>query len=143
MNHGEASGSRGLNRAKRKASKGYTGIVIRHGMVLLKNYLSINDQVMIVNKCLQLGLGEGGFYQPGYRDGGSLHLKMMCFGKNWDCETGQYGEPQPIDGSIPPQIPPEISHLVGKAIKDSQSLVDAKGEDALPPKLLFKKQVSD
>lgn len=34
-----------LNRDKRKETKGYTGIVIRPGMVLLKNYLSINDQV--------------------------------------------------------------------------------------------------
>ncbi|KFK38773.1 hypothetical protein AALP_AA3G158600 [Arabis alpina] len=126
-----------INREKRKASKGYTGIVIRPGMVLLKNYLSINDQVMIVNKCRQLGLGEGGFYQPGYRDGAILHLKMMCLGKNWDPETSQYGETRPVDGSIPPKIPVEFSQFVEKAVKESQSLVattskNMKAEDEIP-----------
>ncbi|ESQ48573.1 hypothetical protein EUTSA_v10020706mg [Eutrema salsugineum] len=126
-----------VNRVKRNATKGYTGSVIRPGMVLLKNYLSINDQVMIVNKCRQLGLGKGGFYQPGYRDGALLHLKMMCFGKNWDPETSQYGETRPVDGSVPPKIPVEFNQFVEKAIEESQSLVSSnskktKGEDGIP-----------
>ncbi|KAG7577198.1 Alpha-ketoglutarate-dependent dioxygenase AlkB-like [Arabidopsis thaliana x Arabidopsis arenosa] len=126
-----------LSREKRKAAKGYTGSVIRPGMVLLKNYLSINDQVMIVNKCLQLGLGEGGFYQPGYRDEAKLHLKMMCLGKNWDPETCRYGEIRPIDGSTPPKIPAEFNQFVEKAVKESQSLAasnskETKGVDGIP-----------
>ncbi|CAD5323020.1 unnamed protein product [Arabidopsis thaliana] len=126
-----------LNREKKKAAKGFSGIVIRPGMVLLKNYLSINNQVMIVNKCRQLGLGEGGFYQPGFQDGGLLHLKMMCLGKNWDCQTRRYGEIRPIDGSVPPRIPVEFSQLVEKAIKESKSLVatnsnETKGGDEIP-----------
>ncbi|CAH2053747.1 unnamed protein product, partial [Thlaspi arvense] len=126
-----------LNRDKRKSNKGYNGIVIRPGMVLLKNYLSINDQVMIVKKCRQLGLGEGGFYQPGYRDGASLYLKMMCLGKNWDPETSRYGETRPVDGSTPPKIPVEFNQFVEKAIKESQSLVatnskKTKREDEIP-----------
>ncbi|KAG7581901.1 Alpha-ketoglutarate-dependent dioxygenase AlkB-like [Arabidopsis suecica] len=125
------------NREKRKAAKGYTGSVIRPGMVLLKNYLSINDQVMIVNKCRQLGLGEGGFYQPGYRDEAKLHLKMMCLGKNWDPETCRYGEIRPIDGSTPPKIPAEFNQFVEKAVKESQSLAasnskETKGVDGIP-----------
>ncbi|CAL9220783.1 unnamed protein product [Arabidopsis halleri] len=127
-----------INRLKKKAAKGYTGIVIRPGMVLLKNYLSLNDQVMIVNKCRQLGLGEGGFYQPGYRDEAKLHLKMMCLGKNWDPETSRYGEIRPIDGSTPPKIPAEFNQFVEKAVKESQSLAassnskETKGEDGIP-----------
>ncbi|XP_023642803.1 uncharacterized protein LOC17893270 isoform X2 [Capsella rubella] len=126
-----------MNREKRKAAKGYTGIVIRPGMVLLKNYLSIDDQVMIVNKCRQLGLGEGGFYQPGYRDEAKMHLKMMCLGKNWDPETSRYGEVRPIDGSNPPKIPAEFYQFVEKAIKESQSLAasnsnEKRGEVIIP-----------
>ncbi|CAH2053750.1 unnamed protein product, partial [Thlaspi arvense] len=126
-----------LKREKRKASKGYTGIAIRPGMVLLKNYLSINDQVMIVNKCRNLGLGEGGFYQPGFQNGRSLHLKMMCLGKNWDCETHQYGETRPFDGSMPPKIPVEFNQFVENAIEESQSLLatnskKTKGRDGIP-----------
>ncbi|KAG2272034.1 hypothetical protein Bca4012_085195 [Brassica carinata] len=126
-----------LNREKRRATKGYTGNVIRPGMVLLKNYLSINDQVVIVKKCRELGLGEGGFYQPGYGDGASLRLKMMCLGKNWDPQTSRYGDTRPHDGSIPPKIPLEFNQFVQKAIKDSQSVVatsskKTKGEDEIP-----------
>ncbi|XP_010501672.1 PREDICTED: uncharacterized protein LOC104778965 [Camelina sativa] len=116
-----------LNKEKRKSTKGHT--VIRPGMVLLKNYLSINDQVMIVNKCRQLGLGEGGFYQPGYRDEAILRLKMMCLGKNWDPETSRYGEVRPDDGSRPPKIPVEFNQFVEKAIKESQSLTASKSNE--------------
>ncbi|XP_010487202.1 PREDICTED: uncharacterized protein LOC104765221 [Camelina sativa] len=118
-----------LNKEKRKSTKGHTGIVIRPGMVLLKNYLSINDQVMIVNKCRQLGLGEGGFYQPGYRDEAILRLKMMCLGKNWDPETSRYGEVRPVDGSRPPKIPVEFNQFIEKAIKESQSLTASKSNE--------------
>ncbi|KAL9291357.1 putative DNA oxidative demethylase [Arabidopsis thaliana] len=126
-----------LSREKKKAAKGYSGTVIRPGMVLLKNYLSINDQVMIVNKCRRLGLGEGGFYQPGYRDEAKLHLKMMCLGKNWDPETSRYGETRPFDGSTAPRIPAEFNQFVEKAVKESQSLAasnskQTKGGDEIP-----------
>lgn len=124
-----------LNKEKRRATKGYASIVIRPGMVLLKNFLSINDQVMIVNKCRELGLGEGGFYQPGYGDGALLHLKMMCLGRNWDPQTSRYGDTRPHDGSVPPKIPFEFNQFVQKAIQDSQSLVatsSKKGEDEIP-----------
>lgn len=73
--------------------------------------------------CRDLGLGPGGFYQPGYRDGAKLHLKMMCLGKNWDPETSQYGDLRSIDGAKPPIIPLEFNQLVKKAIKDSHSII--------------------
>lgn len=71
-------------------------------------------------------MGSGGFYQPGYRDGAKLHLKMMCLGKNWDPETGNYGDLRPIDRAVPPGIPREFFQLVEKVIKDSHSLVQLK-----------------
>lgn len=77
----------------------------------------------IVKLCRDLGLGSGGFYRPGYRDGAKLNLMMMCLGKNWDPETGQYGDRRPVDGAIPPKIPDEFFQLVENAIKESQSLI--------------------
>ena len=92
-------------------------------MVLLKSYISFSDQVKIVKKCRDLGLGPGGFYQPGYRDGAKLRLKMMCLGKNWDPETGNYGDHRPVDEAKPPTIPAEFYELVKKSIEDSHSLI--------------------
>ncbi|KAE8686704.1 2-oxoglutarate-dependent dioxygenase family protein, putative isoform 2 [Hibiscus syriacus] len=129
------------NREKRneikRSTEGQIGNVLRPGMVLLKKYLSIPDQVKIVRACRSLGLGSGGFYQPGYRDGAKLHLKMMCLGKNWDPETGNYGDRQTIDSVVPAGIPREFYQLVEKAIKDSHSLIQQKtkaslAEDILP-----------
>ncbi|KAG6727517.1 hypothetical protein I3842_02G130900 [Carya illinoinensis] len=115
------------NRDRRNEIKhsmeGQNGTVLRSGMVLLKRHISSSDQVKIVKICRDLGLGPGGFYQPGYRDGAKLHLKMMCLGKNWDPETRLYEDHRPFDGSKPPRIPPEFSKLVEKAINDSHSVI--------------------
>ncbi|OMO66040.1 Oxoglutarate/iron-dependent dioxygenase [Corchorus olitorius] len=129
------------NREKRneikRSMEGESGIVLRSGMVLLKNYLSISDQVKIAKTCRELGLASGGFYQPGYRDGAKLNLQMMCLGKNWDPESGNYGDLRPIDCAAPPGIPRQFYLLVEKAIKDSHALIQQKVrvsrvEDILP-----------
>ncbi|XP_031272511.1 uncharacterized protein LOC116130987 isoform X2 [Pistacia vera] len=100
-----------------------SGNVLRPGMVLLKNYLSISDQVKILKECRNLGLGPGGFYQPGYRDGAKLNLKMMCLGKNWDPEKSAYEDIRSVDGAKPPMIPGYFDQLVRKAIQDSHALI--------------------
>lgn len=88
--------------------------------------------------CRDLGLGPGGFYQPGYRDGAKLNLKMMCLGKNWDPETSKYGDHRPHDRAKPPSIPVDFLQLVEDSIKDSHSLIRKNSkvgncEDILPP----------
>ncbi|XP_010542383.1 PREDICTED: alpha-ketoglutarate-dependent dioxygenase abh1-like [Tarenaya hassleriana] len=123
--------------AVKKSTVGHNGVVLRSGMVLLKNFLSMDDQVVILKTCRQLGLDEGGFYQPGYRDGANLRLKMMCLGKNWDPETCQYGDTRPVDGAKPPKIPLQFNRFVERAIKESQTLIArnskrANGEDGIP-----------
>lgn len=82
-------------------------------------------------------MGSGGFYQPGYRDGGELHLKMMCLGKNWDPETSKYDDYRPIDGAKPPFIPNEFNQLVKRALQDSHAVIrkeikSSRVEDILP-----------
>ncbi|KDP40664.1 hypothetical protein JCGZ_24663 [Jatropha curcas] len=113
-----------MNRKKRNESicalEGQEQI-LKPGMVLLKGFLSTDDQVKIVKRCADLGLGPGGFYEPGYRDGAKLHLKMMCLGKNWDPDKSMYGERRPIDDSKPPDIPPEFHRLVEKVLKHSHA----------------------
>ncbi|KAI3771032.1 hypothetical protein L6452_02184 [Arctium lappa] len=104
-------------------------LILRSGMVLLKNYLSLGKQVEIVKKCEELGVGPGGFYQPGYQDGPKLRLQMMCLGRNWDPQT-KYDEYYRSDGSEAPPIPDELIRLVKNALQHSQSLINS--EDELP-----------
>ncbi|KAL2462480.1 uncharacterized protein Fot_53717 [Forsythia ovata] len=129
------------NREKRNEMKrrteGENIKVLRSGMVLLKGYLPLMDQVKLVKMCRDLGLGSGGFYQPGYRDGAQLRLKMMCLGKNWDPETSAYSEERPTDGAKPPTIPAWFQQLVKGALKDSHAYLESitkvrNVEDILP-----------
>ncbi|PKI43802.1 hypothetical protein CRG98_035813 [Punica granatum] len=111
-------------------------VVLRPGMVLIKNFLPFADQVKILKLCRRLGLGPGGFYQPGYRDGAKLHLKMMCLGKNWDPETSKYGEERPIDGAKPPEIPSEFLDFVKKAIEDCHAFLREKTKEGFPEQVI-------
>jgi len=113
----------GRRTAIKHSMEGQNGIVLRSGMIHLKGYISLRDQVMIVKSCRDVGLGPGGFYQPGYRDGGKLQLWMTCLGKNWDPEARKYGDNQPFDGAKPPIIPDKFYQLVVKAITDSHSII--------------------
>jgi hypothetical protein len=94
-------------------------------------------QVEIVKNCRDLGLGPGGFYQPGFQGGGKLHLQMMCLGLNWDPQTRKYEDRRHFDGCEPPHIPHEFSLLVKRAILDAHALVKkecrvSNVEDILP-----------
>ncbi|XP_017441136.1 uncharacterized protein LOC108346577 [Vigna angularis] len=113
------------------------GWVLGPGMVLLKNFISHDGQVEIVRVCRELGLGPGGFYQPGYANGAKLRLKMMCLGMDWDPQTYKYGTKRVFDGSTPPSIPDQFSELVARSIKKAQSLAKMEygvlhAEDILP-----------
>ncbi|KAL1816939.1 alpha-ketoglutarate-dependent dioxygenase abh1 [Daucus carota subsp. sativus] len=96
--------------------------ILQPGMVLLTNYISLPEQVNIISRCRELGLGPGGFHQPGYQDGAKLRLQTMCLGKRWDPET-KYEEH--ALGNVPKTlgIPDEFVLLVKKALTDAQLLI--------------------
>ncbi|KAF5179011.1 2-oxoglutarate-dependent dioxygenase family protein [Thalictrum thalictroides] len=98
-------------------------VILRPGMVLLRNFITHADQINIVKKCRELGVGHGGFYQPGYSDGAKLSLQMMCLGKSWDPQTKSYEESRCIDGAKPPTIPDTFKKLVGEAIHASHAII--------------------
>ncbi|KAF9684829.1 hypothetical protein SADUNF_Sadunf04G0159300 [Salix dunnii] len=111
--------------------------VLRPGMVLLKSYISLSDQIELVKTCREIGLSPGGFYRPGYKNGAKLRLQMMCLGLNWDPETRKYEDQHPTDGCKPPYIPHEFNQLVETAIQDAHALLGkdltlSNVEDMLP-----------
>ncbi|KAL6894334.1 hypothetical protein ACP4OV_008432 [Aristida adscensionis] len=116
-----------LNREKRREMQMSKDVAslrhLRPGMVLLKRFLKPDDQAKIVKLCQRLGVGPGGFYKPGYRDGAKLSLQMMCLGKNWDPDSRSYGDFRPFDNAQPPNIPEEFKKFVQDAIQASQELL--------------------
>ncbi|KAL7100262.1 hypothetical protein ACP275_09G136600 [Erythranthe tilingii] len=124
------------NEMKRRTEGDNNIQIPRPGMILLKYYLSVTDQVKLIKACRDLGRGCGGFYQPGYNDGAKLQLKMMCLGKNWDPETSMYGDKRPIDEAKPPPIPVELQHLVKEAIRDCHSHLESHSKVKNPRDIL-------
>ncbi|XP_077214751.1 2-oxoglutarate-dependent dioxygenase family protein [Tasmannia lanceolata] len=92
-------------------------------MILLKNCISHSGQVKIIKRCRELGLGSGGFYQPGYSTGAKLRLQMMCLGRNWDPERLYKDTFREIEGVEAPSIPDEFKHLVKGAIQTSHAFL--------------------
>ena len=95
-------------------------------------------QVYVVNKCRELGVGPGGFYRPGYKDGAKLRLHMMCLGLDWDPQTRKYQQQRRIDRSKPPHIPHRFYQLVDRAMKVSHARIErdygiCSAEEILPP----------
>ncbi|WVZ75617.1 hypothetical protein U9M48_023654 [Paspalum notatum var. saurae] len=96
---------------------------LRPGMVLLKGFIHPKDQIEIGRKCRQLGVGPGGFYRPGYKNGAKLKLWMMCLGKNWDPSSNSYRNIRPFDGAQVPTIPEEFNKLVKEIIHTSNEFL--------------------
>ncbi|WVZ75796.1 LOW QUALITY PROTEIN: hypothetical protein U9M48_023827, partial [Paspalum notatum var. saurae] len=72
---------------------------LRSRMVLLKGFVTPEDQIEMVRMCQQLGSGPGGFYRPSYKNGAKLNLWMI---KNWDPTARSYGPTRPLDGAQAP-----------------------------------------
>ncbi|KAL4560352.1 hypothetical protein LXL04_032502 [Taraxacum kok-saghyz] len=109
--------------------------ILRPGMVIMKDYIASDDQVKIVKTCRELGIGDGGFYQPRYHNGAKLHLKMMCLGRNWDPQSRQYVDTRPIDNSKPPKIPDYFLDMVKRAILDSNLHIQKNKGKTIPSML--------
>eukprot|EP00210_Caulerpa_lentillifera_P000562 g543.t1 len=93
------------------------------GIVLLKDWLSFEDQIRIVETVRNLGIGEGGFYTPGYGTEAKLKLKMMCLGLNWNPDNRIYESSRSnFDGAKAPPVPEFIKELVQQCMNDATRL---------------------
>jgi DNA alkylation damage repair protein AlkB len=58
--------------------------------VWLRNWLTIDQQLALVERCRALMDGPGGGYVPTVRGGGKMHVRMMCLGRHWNPLTYSY-----------------------------------------------------
>nr|XP_043622747.1 alpha-ketoglutarate-dependent dioxygenase AlkB-like [Erigeron canadensis] len=117
----------GNKSTKKKNDAESTYKILGSGMILLKNYLSISDQVEIVNICQEVGIGPGGFYQPVFLSGAKMKLQMMCLGRNWDPQTSSYTRYR-SDGVQAPSLPDTLVSLVETSLQESCALTKSKDE---------------
>jgi DNA alkylation damage repair protein AlkB len=73
----------GLPRAREAVS-------IAPGAVWLKNWLSLDEQVALVERCRSIMDGPAGGYVPTVRGGGKMRVRMTCLGRHWNPLTYRY-----------------------------------------------------
>ncbi|KAK3244407.1 hypothetical protein CYMTET_45977 [Cymbomonas tetramitiformis] len=102
-------------------------------VVLLRGWLTLDQQIEFVANIRELGMGNGGFYTPSYGDGARLSLQMMCLGKHWDPRSGKYEEVRTqYDGAAPPPMPLLFLQTAQAALGAAREADQQAGKGSMP-----------
>jgi DNA alkylation damage repair protein AlkB len=86
----------------------------------LRNWLPLDTQAHIVNRCRALLDGPGGGYVPTVRGGGKMHVQMMCLGRHWNPLTYTYESTRADHDNLPVRpIPNDWVTLASTAAHDA------------------------
>jgi DNA alkylation damage repair protein AlkB len=77
------------------------------GAVWLRDWLSLDLQKKLVERCRSLLDGPGGGYTPTVRGGGKMHVQMMCLGRHWNPQTYTYEATRADHDGLPAGPVPE------------------------------------
>ena len=82
------------------------------GAVHLRHHLSLEEQVHLATRCLELGEASVGFYTPIVRGRYPMSVQMLCLGRHWNATTYRY-EPvrSDVDGQPVPDLPADFAAL--------------------------------
>jgi alkylated DNA repair protein (DNA oxidative demethylase) len=107
------------------------------GVFHLPRYLSIAQQMELVDRCRALVDGAVPAYVPVVRGGGKMHVRMLCLGRHWNAATYQYEATRAdFDGLPAPPLPAdfralacEIAASVGMTIEPDLCILNYYGGD--------------
>jgi DNA alkylation damage repair protein AlkB len=78
------------------------------GAAWLKQWLSLDEQQALVQRCLEIMDGPAGGYVPTVRGGGKMRVRMTCLGRHWNPLTYKYGPTRAdYDNAPVPPVPAE------------------------------------
>ena len=66
-------------------------VSIAPGAVWLRQWLTLDEQIALVERCRAIMDGPAGGYVPTVRGGGKMHVRMTCLGRHWNPLTYTYG----------------------------------------------------
>jgi DNA oxidative demethylase len=82
------------------------------GAFLLKQYLPLERQQVLVDSCRALIDGDVPGYVPVVRGGGRMHVRMLCLGRHWNGVTYRYERARTdYDQLEVPPLPPAFHDL--------------------------------
>lgn len=88
--------------------------------IWLRNWLSLDVQAQLVDRCRALLDGPGGGYTPTVRGGGKMHVQMMCLGRHWNPLTYTYESTRVDHDGLPvAAVPDNWVELASAAADDA------------------------
>jgi DNA alkylation damage repair protein AlkB len=95
-------------------------VSIAPGAVWLKNWLTLDEQFAIVERCRQIMDGPAGGYVPTVRGGGKMHVRMTCLGRHWNPLTYTYESTRADHDDAPvAPVPEEWVALASSLARDA------------------------
>ena len=96
------------------------------GAFHLRQFLSIDVQRALADRCLALIDGDVPAYVPVVRGGGKMHVRMLCLGRHWNGKTYSYESTRSdFDGLPAPPLPHELRVLARDAAAAVGMSIDA------------------
>lgn len=86
------------------------------GTVHLKDYVTLDEQKRLIERCRELGNKPAGFYTPLVRGGSYMRIQMVCLGKHWNAKTYKYESTRSDYDGLPVQeLPEDLKKLARRA----------------------------
>jgi alkylated DNA repair protein (DNA oxidative demethylase) len=108
------------------SSKLEADLEIAPGAFHLAQYLTIDRQRALIERCLALLDGDVPAYVPVVRGGGKMHVRMLCLGRHWNGTTYTYEAARSdFDGLAVPPLPGELCTLAREIAASVGMTLDA------------------
>ncbi len=86
------------------------------GTIHLKNFLTLDEQSALVQRCSEIGRQPAGFYVPAVRGGAYMRIQMVCLGRHWNAKTYRYESTRSDYDGLPVQeLPADLKHFAQRA----------------------------
>src|SRR5262245_2470869 len=98
---------------------------IASGAFHLERYLTIAEQISVVDRCRALVDGPVPAYVPTVRGGGKMHVRMLCLGRHWNGQKYQY-EPTraDFDDQPAPPLPASFVALAAEIAREADTSLE-------------------
>jgi DNA alkylation damage repair protein AlkB len=95
-------------------------ITLDPGLIYLPSWLGADEQQTLTARCVELGRGRVGQFQPVVRGGAKMRLEMLCLGRHWNARTYTYESVRSdFDGEPVPPLPDDFRGLAQRAARDA------------------------
>jgi DNA alkylation damage repair protein AlkB len=95
-------------------------VEVAPGAIWLRNWLPLDVQVQLIDRCRALLDGPGGGYTPTVRGGGKMHVQMMCLGRHWNPLTYTYESTRADHDNLPVEpVPEDWVRLAASAAREA------------------------